>query len=131
MVLLVKCGLLRLYSHPFFELHCLLDRLDKESVHQKSLLICIKIYILSSDMVSNPPPGTDLENHGSKVNRIAAIFTIVGTSAEVARLISRKLQKSNLHASDYTIMLGLLVAWGQAALIFTGIVILLLTNPKR
>ena len=81
-------------------------------------------------MASTLPPGTDLGNHGPEINRIAAIFTVLGTTAVAARLISRKLQKSNLRASDYTIMLGLLVAWGQAATIFIGILILLFDQPK-
>ena len=89
-----------------------------------------KIYILFSDMASTLPPGTDLGNRGPEVRRIAAIFAVLGTSTAIARLISRKLQKSNLHASDYTIMLGLLVAWGQAALVFIGILILLFDQLK-
>ena len=95
-----------------------------------SFVAFLKIYILSSDMASTLPPGTDLRNHGPEIKRIAAIFTVLGTSAVVARLISRKLQKSNLHASDYTIMLALLVAWGQAATVFIGIFILLFDQPK-
>ena len=75
-------------------------------------------------MASTLPPRTDLGNHGPEINRIAAIFAVLATSAVVARLISRKLQKSNLHASDYTVILGLVTAWGQAALIFIGILIL-------
>ena len=81
-------------------------------------------------MASTLPPRTDLGNHGPEINRIAAIFAVLATSAVLARLISRKLQKSNLRASDYTIILGLLIAWGQAALIFTGILILLFDQQK-
>ena len=84
----------------------------------------LKIYIISSDMVSRLSPGTELRDHGPEINRVAAIFTALGTLAVVARLFSRKLQRSNLHASDYSIMLGLLVAWGQAALVFIGYLIL-------
>ena len=76
-------------------------------------------------MASAPPPATDLEDHGPEINRIAAIFAVLGTSAVVARPIARKLTKSRLQASDYTIMLGLLFAWGQAAAIFIGILILI------
>ena len=76
-------------------------------------------------MTSRLPPGTSLIDHGPEINRVAAIFTALGTLAVVARLISRKLQRSKLHASDYTIILGLLFAWGQAALVFFGDLILL------
>ena len=72
-------------------------------------------------MASTLPPRTDLGNHGPEINRITAVFAAFGTSAVVARLISRKIQKSNLRASDYTVMLGLLFAWGDAALIFIGV----------
>ena len=95
-----------------------------------TVTLFLSFVILFSDMASTLPPGTDLGNRGPEVKRIAAIFTVLGTSAAIARLISRKLQKSNLHASDYTIMLGLLVAWGQAALVFIGIFILLFDQAK-
>ena len=71
-------------------------------------------------MAANLPTGTDLRDHGPEINCVAAVFASLGTSTVIARLISRKLQKLNLHVSDYTVILGLLVAWGQAALIFIG-----------
>ena len=69
-------------------------------------------------MASSLPSGTAFKNHGAEINGIAAAFAVLGTSAVVARLTSRKLTKSNLHASDYTVILGLLVAWGFAVLVF-------------
>lgn len=81
-------------------------------------------------MASNLPAGTDLRDHGPEINCVAAVFASLATSTVIARLISRKLQKLNLHVSDYTVMLGLLVAWGQATLIFIGNLILLSDQSK-
>ena len=81
-------------------------------------------------MASTIPPGKDLGNHGPEINRVAAVFGALGTLAVVARLISRKLQKSYLRASDYTIMLGMLFAWGPTITIFIGILILLHEQQK-
>ena len=81
-------------------------------------------------MASTLPPDTDPGNHGPEINRIVAIFAVLATSAVIARFISRKLHKSNLNASDYTIILGLLLGWGDAALIFIGILILLFDQQK-
>ena len=76
-------------------------------------------------MASTLPPGTDLKNRGPEINRITATVAVLGTSAVVARLISRKLKKVSLGASDYAIILGLVIAWGPAALVFIGIMITL------
>lgn len=76
-------------------------------------------------MQSTQSPGVDLENHGPEIIRVTVIFYILATFAVVTRLISRKLQKVHLRATDYTIMLGLLLAWGSAALTFIGILIVL------
>ncbi len=81
-------------------------------------------------MSSTLPPGTDLADHGPEINRVTAIFAVLGTSAVVARLISRKLQKIHLHATDYTVILGLLVAWGLAAVNFIGILVVFFEQLK-
>ena len=79
-------------------------------------------------MQSTQSPGIDLANHGPEIKRVTVIFYILATSAVVTRLISRKLQKMHLRATDYTIVLGLLLAWGSAALTFIGSLIVLFAH---
>ena len=71
-------------------------------------------------MQSTQSPGIELANHAPEINHVAIIVHILATSAVVARLISRKLQKIHLRATDYTIILSLFLGWGKATDTFIG-----------
>ena len=72
-------------------------------------------------MATPLPPGVDLmDNRGPEINRITAIVSILGTLSVAGRLFSRKIMRVRLDASDYTILLALLLTWGLISVVLWG-----------
>ena len=63
-------------------------------------------------MATALPTGVDLEdNRGPEIIRAVFVVAILAKLALVARLAARRLKKTRLGASDYTVVVGWLMAW--------------------
>lgn len=59
-------------------------------------------------------------DRGPRTIQIIIAIGILTTTVVIARLISRKLQKTKWNASDYTIVLGLMGCWALTAVTIVG-----------
>ena len=67
------------------------------------------------------PPSKNLGNNRvPEINQSISVVVVLSTLSLVGRLVSRRLQKTPLAASDYTIILGWLTAWGTTTIVYTG-----------
>ena len=72
-------------------------------------------------MAPTPPPSVNLnDNRGPGINRVVAVAAVLGSIAVVGRIASRGVKRVPLAASDYMIVLGLIIAWAMAILVFIG-----------
>lgn len=63
-------------------------------------------------MALNVRPGVDLRaNRGPEIIRYTSVVAVLATFAVVGRIISRKIKKTTLDASDVMIVLGLIGCW--------------------
>lgn len=86
-------------------------------------------------MTTGTPSKAYLEaSRGPEIIRSTAAVAVLATLAVIGRLISRKLQKKQYNASDYTICFGLIGCWGLTAIViasmlfFVEILLLVLHN---
>ena len=78
--------------------------------------------IHTSVMALTPPPGMDLtEDLGPRIIREVAGCSALVILAFIGRLVSRRMKRAGLSASDYTIALGLLGALTTSGLTIWGV----------
>jgi hypothetical protein len=72
-------------------------------------------------MATNIPSGVDLTaDRGPEIIRSIAAVASLAALIVIGRFVSRKIQKAQWKASDYTIVLGLFGCWGMTAAVITS-----------
>ena len=77
-------------------------------------------------MTANTPRIKFNDDRGPEVVRDVALVAALATVAVILRLVSRHIKKVRLRASDYTIVLALLSAWGNSIIVFKGMLTIML-----
>ena len=76
-------------------------------------------------MAATVPPGVDLTaDRGPEIIRNTAAVASLATVVVIARLVSRRIQKSKWNLSDYTIVVGLIGCWALTAVVIDSRILL-------